>query len=554
MSSARRTRPQGPPLPPRLAGAVIANLGSTVRAARPPPRPARPLGPRERARGPRSVPRGRRAAAHHGDAPAGDVRALLGVRQAAGRPPTWSRCGWGWGSRPPLVPDALVAPPGSHPPHGAGDARRTPFIAVTKAVSRLLAAEEYDEAAGLRHAARAHPRRAHCRAGARGGGDPAGQARARVRPWCSIRGGSSRRRALRRRRRGPRTSAARSARLRPGPARGSAVLAGADHYVVIQPLDVAGPGSRLAAGRTSRPLRASDQAVVNLAVSLLSLSFARSEGRSSAEHGVRAAALRLLFDGRAAPLPARRSRLDGAARRTRAGAGGPPGDRRAGRRRRGRGPARRGDPGRGRRRRSRAPTMPGRPSSSSRPRPWPRTAPRPRPRTGRCSWASASATAPTWRTSRVSRDRGPGPAGRWPREDPAYAPTTTSAAVSRRCSTRPPPTPGRRRAARAARRAGGARRPRGHPARLALPARAGRRRGRRPRRPPAHRPAPAPPGRGPARPQPRRRGGPRRALPRPDPPARTDCRVVYELASSAITPQGPSWHVGVLGGSVPSAA
>ena len=93
------------------------------------------------------------------------------------------------------------------------------------------------------------------------------------------------------------------ARLRPKGLLASAVVSGADDYVVIQPLGVRGRARGFLAVGAPGPLRASDQAVVNLAVSLLSLQLARSEGRTSAERGVRAAALRLLLDGRAAELP-----------------------------------------------------------------------------------------------------------------------------------------------------------------------------------------------------------------------------------------------------------
>ncbi len=93
------------------------------------------------------------------------------------------------------------------------------------------------------------------------------------------------------------------ARLRPRGLLASAVVSGADDYVVIQPLGVRGRARGFLAVGASGPLRANDQAVVNLAVSLLSLSLARAEGRTAAERGVRAAALRLLLDGRVAELP-----------------------------------------------------------------------------------------------------------------------------------------------------------------------------------------------------------------------------------------------------------
>jgi purine catabolism regulator len=76
-----------------------------------------------------------------------------------------------------------------------------------------------------------------------------------------------------------------------------------DHHVVIQPLGVRGRARGFLAVGSATPLSPTDQAVVNLAVSLLSLSVARSEGRSAAERAVRAVALRLVLDGSATRLP-----------------------------------------------------------------------------------------------------------------------------------------------------------------------------------------------------------------------------------------------------------
>ena len=181
---------------------------------------------------------------------------------------------------------------------------RTPFIAVSKAVSRLLAAEEYDEAARgfaaqrelIRSALTAEdgsPAALVTRLAKHVGGfalvlDPAGGV-VHASPTSASRRAAD--------------LAPEIARLRPQGLLASAVVSGADEYVVIQPLGVRGRARGFLAVGAAGPLRANDQAVVNLAVSLLSLAFARSEGRSAAERGVRTAAVRMLLDGQAAALP-----------------------------------------------------------------------------------------------------------------------------------------------------------------------------------------------------------------------------------------------------------
>jgi len=212
--------------------------------------------------------------------------------------------GLGIGLSHPAVPAPLV-----HAAEQAGLVllevpERTPFIAVTKAVSRLLAAEEYDEAArgfatqrdlirGMLTTDDGGAQAVVSRLAKHVGGfalvlDPSGAV-----VHASPASATARARDL----------GGEIARLRPKGLLASAVVSGADDYVVIQPLGVRGRARGFLAVGAPGPLRASDQAVVNLAVSLLSLSLARSEGRSSAERGVRAAALRLLLDGRAADLP-----------------------------------------------------------------------------------------------------------------------------------------------------------------------------------------------------------------------------------------------------------
>ncbi|MGD9954834.1 MAG: PucR family transcriptional regulator [Candidatus Nanopelagicales bacterium] len=181
---------------------------------------------------------------------------------------------------------------------------QTPFIAVTKAVSRLLAAEEYDEAARGFTAQRELIRAALtaddggsaavvARLAKHVGGfalvlDPSGAVVHASPPSAVGRAAEL---------------AGEVARLRPRGLLASAVVSGADEYVVLQPLGVRGKARGFLAVGAPRPLSANDQAVVNLAVSLLSLSLARSEGRTASERGVRAAAVRLLLDGHSRSLP-----------------------------------------------------------------------------------------------------------------------------------------------------------------------------------------------------------------------------------------------------------
>ncbi len=202
------------------------------------------------------------------------------------------------------VPAALVAAAETHGLPLVRVPEQTPFIAVTKAISRLLAAEEYDESARGFTAQRELIRAALT---AEDGGQAAVATRLAkhvggfalvLDPAGSVVHAS------------PASALARAAdlsaevaRLRPKGLLASAALAGTDEYVVLQPLGVRGKARGFLAVGAPRPLSANDQAVVNLAVSLLSLSLARSEGRTASERGVRAAAVRLLLDGHATELP-----------------------------------------------------------------------------------------------------------------------------------------------------------------------------------------------------------------------------------------------------------
>lgn len=178
-----------------------------------------------------------------------------------------------------------------------------PFIAVSKAVGRLLAAEEYEETARgfaaqrdlIRHALGAGDADAAVlsRLVRHLGGfalllDPAGAVVLARPPAAAERAAEL---------------AAEVARLRPRGLLASAVLATAEESVVLHPLGVPGRARGFLAVGSAGPLRPGHQAVVNLAVSLLSLSLTRGGTRAAAERGVRSAALQLLLAGRAAELP-----------------------------------------------------------------------------------------------------------------------------------------------------------------------------------------------------------------------------------------------------------
>ncbi len=180
----------------------------------------------------------------------------------------------------------------------------TPFIAVTKAVSRLLAAEEYDEAA-RGFAAQRELIRAALTAEDGDAATVVARLAKHVNGFAVMLDASGSVVHA-----SPAASSGRAAdlapeiaRLRPKGLLASAVVSGVDEYVVIQPLGVRGRARGFLAVGAPEPLRASDQAVVNLAVSLLSMSLARAEGRTSAERGVRAAAVRFLLDGHVGVLP-----------------------------------------------------------------------------------------------------------------------------------------------------------------------------------------------------------------------------------------------------------
>ncbi len=176
-----------------------------------------------------------------------------------------------------------------------------PFIAVSKAVSRLLAAEEYEHAArgfaAQRDLIRAAvgsddapaallPRLARHLGGFALLLDPHGTVLFAQPATAAVRAGELQEEV---------------ARLRPRGLLASAVVATSSDYVVLHPLGVHGRTRGFLVAGSAGPLLAGEQAVVNLAVSLLSLWLARDPG--GADRSVRRAALALLLEGWAHRLP-----------------------------------------------------------------------------------------------------------------------------------------------------------------------------------------------------------------------------------------------------------
>lgn len=178
-----------------------------------------------------------------------------------------------------------------------------PFIAVSKAVSRLITLEENEQTARGFTAQRDLIRIAL------GPGDTTRAVLTRllrhVHGFALVLDSDG---AVRQAQ--PGSAAARAAGLHDEVARmrsrglpASAAIASEQDYVVLQPLGLPGrPGGFLAVG-TAGPLGPGDQAVVNLTVSLLSLALTSRESAARGDDGVRTAAMRLLLAGRAAELP-----------------------------------------------------------------------------------------------------------------------------------------------------------------------------------------------------------------------------------------------------------
>lgn len=93
------------------------------------------------------------------------------------------------------------------------------------------------------------------------------------------------------------------ARLRPRGLLAAAVVADAQEHVAVQPLGVHGRTLGFLVVGTREAPGPGDQAVVHLAVSLLSAAFARAHGRAYADDAMRTAAMRMLLAGLLAHLP-----------------------------------------------------------------------------------------------------------------------------------------------------------------------------------------------------------------------------------------------------------
>ena len=183
--------------------------------------------------------------------------------------------GFGVGFRHPTIPRALIKAAERAGLPVLEVPKPTPFVAVSKAVSRLLTAEEYAESAASFDCQRRLIRAALA--------EPAG------RPGDVLGGVVS---VLAKHVEGfvlhltsagdvitahPDGAALRAPelsgeidRLRPRGLLASASIATADEHVVILPIGVKGAAQGFLVVGSSRPLRAADQAVMNLAVSLLS--------------------------------------------------------------------------------------------------------------------------------------------------------------------------------------------------------------------------------------------------------------------------------------------
>ncbi|SDQ99091.1 PucR family transcriptional regulator [Thermostaphylospora chromogena] len=176
----------------------------------------------------------------------------------------------------------------------------TPFVAIGKAVSELLAAERYEEVTRA-FAAQGRLTRAALRPD--GASAVVRRLAAEIGGWAVLfdaagtvlaTGGS-----------GPEQVEAllpELDRLRGGPGRGgtsSMAVSGPDRHVIVQPLGVAGRPRGFFAAGADHPLSPVAQTVVNAACSLLTLALEQEAGPSAARRRIRTAVLRLLLAGEA---------------------------------------------------------------------------------------------------------------------------------------------------------------------------------------------------------------------------------------------------------------
>ncbi|RJL21705.1 PucR family transcriptional regulator [Bailinhaonella thermotolerans] len=230
----------------------------------------------------------------------GELLLTTGMRASAAEPYVRrlvergvSGLGFGVGLTHETVPPALVRAAVRHGLPLLAVPRAVPFIAIGKAVSDLLAAEQYDEVA---RASAAQSRLT--RAALRPDGLEAVVARlaAEVRGWALLLGESGRVRCA-----CPAGEAARAPALAPELARlshqSALSLSSPGGHVAVHPLGAAGRiRGYLAVGAPARWSPAT-QTVVNAAASLLTLTLERGDDLRAAERRIHAALLDLLLAG-----------------------------------------------------------------------------------------------------------------------------------------------------------------------------------------------------------------------------------------------------------------
>ncbi|MFC4584447.1 PucR family transcriptional regulator [Sphaerisporangium corydalis] len=174
--------------------------------------------------------------------------------------------------------------------------RETPFIAIGKAVSELLAAERYEELSGA-FAAQGRLTRAALQTG--GMGAVIERLAREIHGWAVLldEAGAELHAAGEGSARGVETTLREVGRLRAPGAPASLALSGPDEHVIVQPLGGRPHLRGFFAVGSDRPFTPVGHTIVNTANSLLTLSLEQGRGRLAAVRRVRAAALRLLLAG-----------------------------------------------------------------------------------------------------------------------------------------------------------------------------------------------------------------------------------------------------------------
>lgn len=204
--------------------------------------------------------------------------------------------GLGVGLSHAVVPEVLVAAAERRGLTLVSVPEGTPFIAVSKAVSALLAAEEYEAVAQAFEAQRDLTRAALLPAGPEAVVDRLAKAVGGWALWLDPEGAA--------RHAAPAGARARAeelsgdvAALRTRGLLSSAAVAGVREQVALRPLGARGAVRGFLAVGTPTPLDRTGQSVVSVAVSLLSLALERDDPTDRARARVRAAALELLVAG-----------------------------------------------------------------------------------------------------------------------------------------------------------------------------------------------------------------------------------------------------------------